>query len=280
MPGEPSFWRGLAAYTANAVTPEQLVPYGCAMSGIRPVSCGGGLAYVREGRLVLAAWPENSGDQQAVDAIVAHGLSLPSVEHITTLSPLRPSAAPRDAVSRIDRYWLLPLPADAPGQKVRNMLTRAARELSVTASPDAPWTDEHECLIEDFVRSRPLGSGTPALFRRIGGYLEQVPDALLFSARSLSGRLEGFCVGDCSALSTAFYLFAFRRPGSPPGTADLLLSALAEAATLRGHCQLNLGLGINGGIEFFKRKWGAFPFLPCVETVWTLRKKPWWRKWL
>lgn len=329
-----------AACTAAAVTPEQLVPYVLAMGGGAPHPCGEGMGYLRGGRLVLAAWPaagaceppgasarsvrspqnmpgvsdapdtfnvyETESIRAGVDASVERALALPGVEEITVLAPCRPSAAPADAASRRDRYWGLPLPVQAPagrlGQKWRNTLIRARRDLALetsdpsadpaatkagaplisgtsgTAGQKAMWTREHGELVERFLRSRPLGPGSAALFRRIGAYLEAVPGALLFSARSVSGRLEGLCVGDVSALATAFYLFAFRRPDSPPGTADLLLSALAEAAAARGHSRLNLGLGINPGIEFFKRKWGATPVLPYVETRWTPAKK-WWRAW-
>lgn len=303
MPGTDVFSGRFAACTAAAVTPEQLVPYVLAMGGGTPRPCGDGMGYLRDGRLVLAAWPASRGfaakeeDAAAgVDASVERALALPGVERITVLAPCRPSAAPADAVSRRDRYWGLPLPVRPPagraGQKWRNTLIRARRDLTLEASTPAAreagaplpvrkaglWTREHGELVEGFLRSRPLGPGSAALFRRIGAYLEAVPDALLFSARSASGRLEGLCVGDCSALATAFYLFAFRRPDSPPGTADLLLAALAETAAARGHSQLNLGLGINPGIEFFKRKWGAAAVLPYVETSWTPAKQ-WWRAW-
>lgn len=342
----------LAAYTAAALTPEHLVPYVLAMGGGTPCPCGEGIGYLRDGRLVLAVCPssgttggvsggtsgegtgetcgesENPGRLEsiaaAVDASVERALALPGVERITVLAPCRPSAAPQDAVSRADQYWGLPLPVQAPvgraGQKWRNTLVRAQRDVTLHSSDPAAleagaspfrehtrgnsqgsemgkrmpgleirpgsgpqkadqWTREHAELVEGFLRSRPLGPGSATLFRRIGAYLEAVPDALLFSARSASGRLEGLCVGDCSALSTAFYLFAFRRPDSPPGTADLLLAALAETAAARGHSRLNLGLGINAGIAFFKRKWGATPILPHMETSWTPARAPWWRKW-
>ena len=72
-------------------------------------------------------------------------------------------------------------------------------------------------------------------------------------------------------------MFAFRRPDAPPGTADALLAALAAEAETRGHGLLNLGLGIHPGVAFFKKKWGASLFLPCVETGWSVRaaKKGW-----
>jgi hypothetical protein len=81
-------------------------------------------------------------------------------------------------------------------------------------------------------------------------------------------------VGDFTSLSTAFFLFSFRAPAAVPGTADLLLEALMREGKKQGHARLNLGLGINNGIEAFKGKWGATPFLACVETSWDLPRQP------
>ena len=73
-------------------------------------------------------------------------------------------------------------------------------------------------------------------------------------------------------------MFAFRSPDAPPGTADGLLAALAAEGAERGHSLLNLGLGMGTGVSFFKKKWGATPFLPCVEPSWSPRpeKKRGW----
>jgi hypothetical protein len=78
-------------------------------------------------------------------------------------------------------------------------------------------------------------------------------------------------VGEFAALSTAFFMFCFRDPRlAPPGSADLALSGLLQEARQRGQARMNLGLGVSDGIRFFKRKWGAEPFLPYVETSWQL----------
>ena len=126
--------------------------------------------------------------------------------------------------------------------------------------------------MEQYIRSRPFAPGTRHLFRNIGPYVEAVPDALLFAARDCEGALQGFAVGDYTALGTVFYLFAFRAPESPPGTADALLDALAAEGIRRGHTLLNLGLGINPGIVFFKRKWNATILRPHVETSWAVQR--------
>ena len=54
------------------------------------------------------------------------------------------------------------------------------------------------------------------------------------------------------------------------GTGDALLHALAAGAAERGQRSLNLGLGIDEGIAFFKKKWGARVLMPHKETSWSL----------
>jgi hypothetical protein len=81
--------------------------------------------------------------------------------------------------------------------------------------------------------------------------------------------LAALSVGEYASLTTAFYMFSFRDPGiAPPGAADLVLAQLMKEAGERGHTRVNLGLAVDEGIGFFKRKWGAVPFLPYVQTTW------------
>jgi hypothetical protein len=78
-------------------------------------------------------------------------------------------------------------------------------------------------------------------------------------------------VGEYAGLSTAFYMFAFRDARmAPPGATDLLLCRLLDEARERGQTRMNLGLGVNEGVGFFKRKWGAVPFLPYVQATWEI----------
>ena len=54
--------------------------------------------------------------------------------------------------------------------------------------------------------------------------------------------------------------------------AGSVLDALAAEGIRRGHTLLNLGLGINPGIVFFKRKWNATILRPHVETSWAVQR--------
>lgn len=266
---------GLARMTAAAVVPEQLLPYLSAVSPLKPRAVGRCLALMGEGLAVLVGYPAGDPrDAAAVDEAVAALVGENNIRQLTVLAAARPAAAPAGATVHEDAYWSIPLPAPVPGQKLRNMLKRAGREVAIGQSggKDA-WTPEHAAMVEAFIRRKALDAGSAHIFRHIPAYLAAAPDARLFSARRPDGRLAACAVGDYSSFSTAFYMFAFRAPDAPPGTADALLAAIAAEGEARGHALLDLGLGIDPGVAFFKKKWGATLFLPYVETSWEIARK-------
>jgi hypothetical protein len=200
-------------------------------------------------------------------AAVAEALALPGVETLAVIGPCRPPQAPPGAAGREDRYFGLGLPPPRPGAKLRSLLARAGRQL--TLETGRSFGSDHAELVAQTSARRDLSPGTRRIFGGIARYLESSAGSRLFSARLPDGRLAAFGIGEYAAFETAFYMFAFRDPGvAPPGAADLVLAALIAEAERRGQTRLNLGLGVNPGIEFFKRKWGAEPFLPYVEVEW------------
>ena len=271
----PLSGRALADLGARALVPEQIPPYVRAVSGRTLKSCEGFAAWTTEDSCTLVAFPSEDelaacpldGEAYAerLERAVACALAMPGLRRITVLSPLIPAAAPEQAVVERDAWWCVKLP-HSPAQKLRNMLRRAEREASISVEE---WGPEHDALVDYYLKVRTLAPGTRHIFGRVSRYVRSSSEALLFSARDASGRLLAMAVGDYSALSTAFYMFAFRQDDCPPGVSDALLRALADEAERRGQTTLNLGLGIDGGIAFFKKKWGAFPAMPHLETSWT-----------
>lgn len=287
---------GFFHISAGALVPEQLVHYVRSVSGRIPLLCGEYIAYLHEGHAVLVAYPgmeatlrEKSGplcrDRSAcgTDWETPTGGAAPSLasalailrercSEITVIAPFRPSEAPADAISNRDCYWQIGLPPSEPGSKLRNILRRAERDVAV--QEDA-WSPEHESLVGHYLNTRSLRPGTRAIYASLssyaalGGDATHVAKVCLLSARMADGSLAGFTLGDLSGLSTAFYMFAFRDEKSPPGTADLLLSNLMRRAAELGHERMNLGLGINSGISFFKKKWHASPLAAYIETSWS-----------
>jgi hypothetical protein len=58
-----------------------------------------------------------------------------------------------------------------------------------------------------------------------------------------------------------------------PGASDLLLSEVIQQAKTEGKKYMNLGLGINSGVTFFKKKWGGAVFLPYAFCLFCPSKK-------
>lgn len=276
---------GMENITARAQTPDQLIPYVRAVSGMESLPLGDGAVLHRfESSGVLAAFSaDDPADPTLMNEAVKRALELKWLQELTVLGPETPLLAPEDSGQTTDLYWGLRLETMVKSSKLRNMLRRAAKEVRIDKSEGkGAWTESHAKLCEDFCKRKKesLGEDSVYLFRQMGKYLAGAPKARLFSGRDKNGALLACAIGDFSAFSTAFYMFAFRNQEAPPGTADLLLDAIVSEARESGYDKLNLGLGINEGVEFFKKKWGAAPLFPYVESKWKIRKKGWLARFL
>jgi hypothetical protein len=262
----------LARVTAKAVVPEQVVPYVLAVSDGQPQWFGDCIGYRNQGHLVLAGYPLHDPlDASAAADAVSRVIETPGVRTISFFGPARPPQTPHQVQSSEDAYYGLTLPVPPPDQKLRNLLRRAGRELTIDTGRTLEF--DHQSLVKKYLDGRPLSPGTRQIYSRLPRYLENSPGSLVFSARIKDNRtLAAFAIGEFGSLSSAFFMFCFRDPlAAPPGSSDLVLSALIEEAQERGHSLVNLGLGIHPGILFFKKKWGAQLLLPYVEVTWELR---------
>ncbi len=90
-----------------------------------------------------------------------------------------------------------------------------------------------------------------------------MPTAWIFEARNQGEELVAFDIAEFGSKYYAMYMFNFSSKDRPaPGASDLLLSGILNQAMTEQKKYINLGLGINPGVTFFKTKWGGTPFLP------------------
>lgn len=302
--------------SAEAVVPEQLVGYVRSVAGSRPRLFDSCVGYVSGDSLVLIGYPLHDPlDEQSLNRAVDAVLATTTATTITVLAATRPTQAPAQTPTQTstqtlaqtlaptpsptnapdptiapspsnaattqppsDAYLALPVPMSPPNQKLRNLLRRAGRD--VVLDQGNSLGPDHTDLIRQYIRHRSLDPATSHIFQNIPAYLAACPGALVVSARlTADHRLAGFAVGDFTSQTTAMYMFAFRDSHlAPPGTADLLLHELLQESERRGQKRINLGLGINPAIRFFKQKWGATPFLPYMETRWERTRGGWKEK--
>ena len=254
-----------ALIAEHAYIPEHLPHYVSAISRTEPYLIGDFVAHLAGTSLVFVGYPLK-GDFNEIQMLEALDEAKARFEPslVSILAPALPSALEACEQPTIDEYYRLNLlPLRVP-KKTRNMLARARRELSVSIGE---FGREHKRLLKEFMRTHRLNSATRFILKHVPEYVKS-DSVLVFDARTQRGDLVAFDIADFGAQDYAFYMFNFRsRKHQVPGASDLLLAYIAAQAKTKEKRYINLGLGIDEGIAFFKKKWGAMPFLQCVTCT-------------
>jgi hypothetical protein len=257
----------------HAYVPEHIPHYVIAISQTEPFLFGDYLAYARKDRLIFVGYSlRELFDEKRMRNALEKAIKRFKPESVSLIAPSIPSSLNDCIHPPSDHYYRLDLPVLSISQKLRNMLSRAGRELSVKKSRD--FGKEHQKLIEAFLKTHPVDEATRFIFERIGDYLSSSTTAWAFDARNNKGELVAFDVAEFKPRSYSFYMFNFSSDTRyVPGVSDLLLSEVIQQAKTEGKKYINLGLGINSGVTFFKEKWGGSAFLPYAFCLFRPSKK-------
>jgi hypothetical protein len=246
----------------HAYIPEQMTSYVMAVSAAEPFLFGDFLVYRKEKLVIFVGYPlrevfQEKSMKKALDEAVRRfnpswvALTAPSIP--TSIHPQTPPSS--------DQYYRLDLTALSVPQKVRNMINRAERHLKVEKRKTL--NESHHELVREFLTVHAVGEQTRFIFERIPDYVSSSTTAWVYDARDEKGELVAFDVAEMGPKHYAFYMFNFTSHNRDvPGASDLLLWEILLQATREGKHYINLGLGINPGVTFFKEKWGGVPFLP------------------
>ncbi len=249
----------------RAYIPEHLPGYGAVISQTEPLLINDFLFYAGQGFLIFVAYPlKGKFNKKEAQKILQEMIKRWQPAQVAILGSEIPlSQAP---LLQEDFYFRLALANLIIPGKVKNMIARAQKEIQIEISRE--FKDEHQELINEFLQTHPLDEATKYIYRRISQYLSATSSAFLFNARTNQGNLVAFDVAEFGAQAYAFYMFNFHSARYYiPGTSDFLLHSLIKEAQKQGKTFVNLGLGINAGVTFFKKKWGGIPFLPYKYTV-------------
>ena len=265
------------AYIAeHAYVPEHLPHYVAAISGTESFVVGDFVTHVVGRQLIFVGYPLNeSYDAAQMREALDEAKKRFKPASVSILVPNLQDTLNDFVPSPPDAYYRLDLSQFQIPKKTRNMLARARQEISVCIGN---FGRQHNQLINDFLRTHRLDSRTRFIFQRIPEYIK-CDTALVFEARNVRGDLVAFDIAEFGARRYAFYMFNFRsRKYKIPGASDLLLSRIIEYANVENKHYINLGLGINTGIAFFKKKWGATTFLEHITQIQELGSKESWQE--
>ncbi len=254
----------------HAYVPEHVPEYVCAISGAEPHLVDDFVAYVDVGRLILIGYPlEKSFNAKAYEKSFRRALMRFGPEKVNLVGPEVPSGISKSASISRDYYYRLEIENVKVSQKVRNMLSRASKEVTLVKSRD--FGEEHTALIDEFLMHHSVGEATRFIFARIAEYVRASETATLFDARNSGGTLVAFDVAESGAKEYLFHLFNFSSIRCyVPGASDLLMREMIREASAQGKRFMNMGLGIDPGVTFFKTKWGGRPFLSYIGCEYTV----------
>jgi hypothetical protein len=246
---------------AHAYIPEHLPQYVTAVSEAEPFLNKGFLFFHKKGHLIFVGYPlATPFEHGRMERALGDTLRDFKPGSLALIAPQIDPSGRTGERSAPDNYYRLRISGLRVCQKTRNMLHRAGRELK--AKKGRTFTGEHRQLVEGFLEAHSVDPGTAFIFGRIADYVISSATSIILEARDLAGNLVAFDVAEFGAKSYAFYMFNFKsRERYVPGVSDFLLHELVEEARNQGKSFVNLGLGINEGVTFFKEKWGGEPFL-------------------
>jgi hypothetical protein len=255
----------LAYIAEHAYVPEHLPHYVTAISRTEPFLIGDFVVYIIGDHLIFVGYPlDGNFDDARMLQTLGEAKKRFEPDIVSILAP-EISGELKDCLqSQPDSYYRLDLSQLVIPNKTGNMLRRAGRDIIVSVGKFR-WG--HKRLFRNFMKTRSLDDATRFIFERVSKYA-RCDNVAVLDARNKRGDLVAFDIMDYSAQHYAFYMFNCRsRKYNIPGASDLLLAHAIERAQEQGKRYLNLGLGIDEGITFFKKKWGAARFLKCVSCV-------------
>ena len=256
-----------------AYVPEHLSHYVTAVSQTEPFFIDDFLIHVKKDHFIFVGYPlkEPWGEKQMV-RVLENAIQRFKPENVALTAPAIPSSLKNCVHPPPDHYYRLDLSSISISQKLRNMLKRADRELSVERSNT--FDEEHRKMIVEFLKTHPVDEAAGFIFNRINEYLSSSPAARVFDARNKRDELVAFDVAEFTPKDYALYMFNFGSDARyVPGASDLLLSKVIQQAKTEKKKYINLGLGINPGVTFFKEKWGGVAFLPYASCLYHPSRK-------
>jgi len=246
----------------HAYVPEHVPQYVTAISETEPFLFGDFLAYAKKDHLIFIGYPlKETFQEKKMQMALKGAIKRLKPQSVALTAPAIPSAVNDCGQPPSDYYYRIDLSALSISQKVRHMLNRAGRELSVERKRN--FDEEHRRMVDDFLKTHPVDEGTRFIFQRIDKYLSSSTTAWIFDARTTRGELAAFDVVELWAKCYTICMFNFSSDAlRVPGASDLLLFEVIQQTKREGKEYTNLGLGINPGATFFKKKWSGQVFLP------------------
>ncbi len=256
----------------KAYIPEHLVEYVCSISDAEPFFYEDYLYFLKQNHLIFIGYPLNrlfratSPNDILREIILKH-----RIKSIAVIGERKPELKGDTLIENSDNYYVLDISSVSINRKLKNSLHRASRDITIEITRD--FNSEHNRIIDEYLRMERFDSYTKYIFSKVPDYICKSTTSFIINAKAKDGSIVGFNILDLGSYRYAFYMFNFiSKKMYVPGVSDLLMYEMIKIANREGKKFLNLGLGINKGIIFFKKKWGGKIFLNYQFTYKIIHK--------
>jgi hypothetical protein len=138
----------------HAYVPEHIPQYVTPISQTEPFLFGEFLVYAKKGHLIFVGYPLNEAfEEKRLEENLGDAIRHFKPESVSLIAPAIPSSLQQEPPPPTDHYYRLDLSTVSVSQKLRNMLRRSGRELSVGKSPS--FDQEHKQMVEEFLKNHP-----------------------------------------------------------------------------------------------------------------------------
>ncbi|MEN2985061.1 MAG: hypothetical protein ABDH16_00115 [Thermodesulfovibrionaceae bacterium] len=244
-----------------AYIPEHLIDYVVAVSGAEPFFHEDCIYFVKNSHLIFIGYPlKEAFSFEGVKKILFNVIDKLKPKTVAFIAPEILISEKECLKKNSDFYYILELSTFALTSKLRNSIKRASKEVEILYSKDI--TKQHITLIEEVIQTHRFDEYTEHIYRKIPEYVNSSSKTFVFSAINSKGQLVGFDVADYESENFCFYMFnLISKSTYIPGVSDLLFYEIVKEAKKQKKQFVNMGLGINEGVTFFKKKWGSRKFL-------------------
>ncbi len=246
----------------KAYVPEHIVGLMTVLSGGEPYLLGDFLCLAKEDWLIVIGYPlQRPFESGALEDVLREARGRFRPAYLWLAAPEVPlSISPQCNERESDFYYLLQLGEESKKGVLMRRVHKASVELTVERSTG--MSQEHERLIQEFLRRGVPSPRVRQLFLSIQRYARLSSTCAVLSARDRKGRLAAMYVVELAATRFAAYLLGCHsKQDYVPYASDFLFHEMILLAREQGKGCINLGLGVNPGIRRFKEKWGGVPWL-------------------
>lgn len=246
----------------QAYVPEHIPALMAGISGGTPFQVNHYIGYTKDNWVIFIGYP--LGEQfnaQICTSLLERVRDAFHPDYIWFIGPEIPATLKSSCRNRqSDHYFHLNLENFHPKPFLRRQVQRARERLQIQHSRS--FDGEHQSLVKELERRQKLPPMIAGLYQSMPAYVGGCETARVLEARDENQKLSAFFVIETAAnVFNTYLLGCHSKECYIPHASDLLFYEMIAMTRRQGKSVINLGLGVNAGIQRFKTKWGGKPVL-------------------